>query len=138
MGHQLDLQPSTRNLGSNACLITSSCTIPSVSQHFDGFAGKCHFCAGRGVQAPRTQELWEEKFGFAVHGWTRLQDHGAAPLPGQQQRPFSSDSASTHEKDAEYFLDVSYLLTKPEYGVPSWCVSTYTDVLGWMDFPGYF
>lgn len=85
-----------------------------------------------------TQELWEEKFGFAVHGWTRLQDHGAAPLPGQQQRPFSSDSAFTHEKDAEYFLDISYLLTKPEYSVPSWCVSTHTDVLGWADFPGYY
>lgn len=22
-----------------------------------------------------TQEFWEEKFGFAVHGWTRLQNH---------------------------------------------------------------
>lgn len=49
----------------------------------------------------------------------RLQDHGAAVLPGQQQRPLSYDSASTSEKDAGPFLDVSHLLTKPDDSLPS-------------------
>lgn len=43
-----------------------------------------------------------------------LQVDGAAPLPGQQQRPLSYDSASTCGKEAGYFLDVSHLLTKPD------------------------
>lgn len=72
--------------------------------------------------------------------WTRLQNHGATPFPGQQQRPFSCDSASTHEKDAECFLDMLPTHKARIQSSFSVCEHTaeHTDVLGWMDFPGHY
>lgn len=61
-----------------------------------------------------------------------LQDHGAAPLLGQQQRHLSYDPASTCEKDAGYFLEVSYLLRKPYDSLPFLYVSMYTVVLAYL------
>lgn len=65
----------------------------------------------------------------------RLQDYGAAPLPRQQQRPLTYHSASTSEKDVGYFLDVSYLLTKPYDSLPFLYVSMHADVLCYMTLP---
>lgn len=59
--------------------------------------------------------------------------HGAAPLPGQQQRPLSYDSVSSCEKDTSYFLDVSYLLTKPGNSLHRLNGSIHTHALCYMD-----
>jgi len=55
---------------------------------------------------------------------------------GSKQRLLSYDSASTCEKDTGYFLDITYLLTKPEAGLPSLYVRMHTDVLCNTDLPG--